>query len=155
MMKKAVAILLTIGILMAGLGIVNAATLGVTVNVASTLTLSLNPTSLTFDNIQPGIASSSQPLTATTTGSGSYQLQLSSTTFTTAGGSVSASALQFKETAASSYTSASATAQNMLATAGTADGDGDAKTFDFRVNFPSTASNGIYNATVTISATPI
>ncbi|MCL6479276.1 MAG: hypothetical protein K6T65_12860 [Peptococcaceae bacterium] len=154
-MKKVIAVLLTLGMLMVGMGVVNAATLNVTANVQSALSLVINPTSMNFDPVQPGVPSAPQTLTATTTGSGSYQLQLSSTTFTTAGGSQPASVLQFRETGASSYTSASGTAQNMMAAPGTADGDGDEKSFDIRVNFPASASNGTYAATATITAAPL
>jgi len=155
MSKKAVAILLTLGILMAGAGIVNAATLSITANVSSSVTLALDPSSFTFDGVQPGVASDPQELTATTTGSDVlYNLQLSSTAFTTAGSSHSASTLQYKPTASGTYVSASGTATNMMTASSVADSDGDAKTFDLRVNFPSSANNGTYAATVTITATP-
>ncbi|MCL6611220.1 MAG: hypothetical protein K6T66_06745 [Peptococcaceae bacterium] len=154
-MKKAVAILLTLGILMVGAGVVNAATLNITANVQTVLTLVLDPTSMTFTDVQAGVASAPQTLTATTSGSGSYQLQLSSTTFTTAGGSQPASVLQYKETSAGTYVSASATPTNMLTVPGTATAGGDAKTFDVRVNFPAAASSGTYAATVTITASPL
>lgn len=155
-MKKTVAILLMMGLLMVGAGIVNAATLAVTANVQSALTLALDPASLTFNNVQQGTAAAAQTLTATTSGSGAYQLQLSSTTFIASGGVTQpASVLQYRDQlAAGSYSNASGTATNMLASSGTADADGEAKDFDIRVNFPGGASNGSYSATVTISAVP-
>lgn len=154
-MKKAISVLLALGILIAGIGMVNAATLNITANVQSALTLVLDPISLTFDDVQQGTPSISQNLKATTSGAGSYQLQLSSSTFTTAGGTQPASVLQFKETTAGTYSTASATPQNMLAVSGTADVDGEDKNFDLRVNFPAGATNGAYAATVTISAAPL
>ncbi len=154
-MKKSMAILLVVGLLLASVGIVQAATLSITANVQSALTLALDPASMTFDNVVQGTPSTEQTLTATTTGSGSYQLQLSSTTFTTAGGSQPASTLQYKETAAGTYVNASGTPTNMLAVAGTADPAGNDKTFDVRVNFAAAAADGAYAATVTITAAPL
>jgi hypothetical protein len=155
-MKKIITILLTLGILMAGAGIAGAANLNITANVQSSLTLGLNPTLLEYDSVQPGLPSEAQPLTATTTGGGSYQLTLSSTNFVSAGGTQGASTLQFKEHDASvgSYKGATTNSQNMLTNAGTATLAGDAKVFDMRVNFQSTATNGTYGATVTITAVP-
>jgi hypothetical protein len=154
-LKKTIVVLLTLGILVAGMGIVNAAeTLNITANVQSALTLALDPGSLTYNDIQPGVASAAQTLTATTSGSGSYHLTLASTTFTSAAGTQSASVLQFKEQSAETYKNASSSAQNMLSAAGTATAEGDEKQFDLRVNFPVSAADGTYGATVTITAVP-
>ncbi|MDF9407309.1 hypothetical protein L7E55_02875 [Pelotomaculum isophthalicicum JI] len=155
-MKKTVAILLMLGILMVAAGIVNAATLAITANVQNSLTLALNPASLTFNNVQQGTATTPETLTATTSGTGAYQLQLSSTSFIASGGVTQpASVLQYRDQLlAGNYANASGTATNMLASAGTAVVGGDAKNFDIRVNFPGNASDGSYTATVTISAVP-
>ncbi|KJS18479.1 MAG: hypothetical protein VR69_00390 [Peptococcaceae bacterium BRH_c4b] len=156
-MKKSMAILFVVGLLLASVGIVQANTLSINANVSSAISLALDPATLTFNGVQQGTPSASQPLTATTTGSGNYQLQLSSTTFTAAGGITQpTTVLQYKETAAVPYVNATATATNMLAAPGTAVvAPGDAKTFDFRVNFPANAVNGAYAATVTITAAPL
>ena len=154
-MKKSVVILFIMGVLLASVGIVQAATLNIAANVQSALTLALDPSSFTFNSVQQGVPSADQDLTATTTGSGAYQLQLSSTTFTAAGAITQpTTVLQYKENAAGTYVNATATATNMLAANGTADPAGDEKDFNFRVNFPVTAANGAYAATITITAAP-
>ncbi|MFZ5644092.1 MAG: hypothetical protein ACOY46_10920 [Bacillota bacterium] len=152
-MKKVVAVLLALGILLAGGGVLQAANLSVSADVQSALTLILSPTGLSFTGVQQGVASTAQTLTATTTGSGSYQLQLTGASFN-GPQTVSASALEFKEASAGTYTAAATTAKNMLAANGTAVAGGDAKTFDIRVNFPASTQNGTYTSSVVITAVP-
>ena len=152
--KKLIAAILTLGMLLVGIGVVQAATLAVTANVQSSLSLVLDTTTMSFAGVVPGVATVSQPLTATTSGSGAYQLQLTGATFT-GPSTQAASVLQFKETAVGTYTSATAAAQNMLGTNSTATALGDAKTFDIRLNFPAAAPNGTYSANITITAAPM
>jgi hypothetical protein len=151
-LKKTIVILLTLGILVSGIGIATAAPLQITANVLSTLNLALDSNALTFDDVQPGLASAPQTLTSTTSGNGSYQLTLTGAGFTAAGKTAPASVLEFKEHSVGNYTIASTGAKNMLAGAATATVEGDAHTFDLRVNFPGTAENGNYIANVTITA---
>lgn len=155
-MKKVITLSIVLGMIVFGAGIASAATLSITANVATSLTLDLSPTSLTFNDTQPGLASTPQTLTATTTGTGNYQLTLLCSNFTKTGDTQGPAVLQFKESSSGTYKSATAVAQNMLAANGTAVATpGDSKTFDMRINFPLSATNGAYGATVTITAAPM
>jgi len=153
-MKRTVLILLALGVILAGAGLGHAATanLGINANVASILTMSLNPTSLIF-NAAPGTPTAPQNLTVTTTGNNmNYQLQLSSTSFTTTGGTQPSTVLQYRLSGTTTWVSAAGTPTNILPAPGVATVGGDARIFEMRLNFPSTAINGNYAATVTITA---
>jgi len=152
--KKTVSIILMLGMLLTGAGMLHAATLAVTANVQSVLSLVLTPTTMSFDAVTPGVATTAQTLTATTSGTGAYQLQLQGAAFT-GPSTQAASVLEFKESTSGTYKQASTTAQNMLSTNGTATAGGDAKTFDIRLNFPASAPNGTYSANITITAAPM
>ncbi|SHG42437.1 hypothetical protein SAMN02745221_00172 [Thermosyntropha lipolytica DSM 11003] len=152
-MNKIVVVFVMLGLLLSTAGIVQAATLAITANVQSVLNLALNPTTMNFTDVVPGVPTDPQILTATTTGNGSYQLTLQGAAFT-GPASQPASVLQFKETSASTYVSATTAAINMLASPSTATNDGDQKTFHIRLNFPAHAPNGTYSANITITAVP-
>ncbi len=155
-MRKVIAILLALGIMIVGTGLVHAATLEVNVGVQSDLSMGLDKASLTYTNVKPGVASEKQTVTATTTGGSSYQLTLTGATFNTTGGTAPANALQFKDSGLpdTSFKGASASAQNILSVAGNATSDGDEKSFDLRVLFPLGSKDGNYATTITITAAP-
>lgn len=165
-MKRTIAIILALGLLLASGGMVLAATtVSITAAVSNSFSMGIydsggtsSLSSLAF-NVQPGRATDPQVLTVKTNGSGSYQVTLASTSFTTPSdpGPVytqAASVLQFQETGATTWKSASTTAQNMLASAGTASSSGDTKSFNLRMNFPVSANDGTYSGTVTITCLP-
>ncbi len=157
-MKKTIAILLVLGVLLAGVGMLQAASLMINANVQSELTLVLSESALDFDPVQPGVPTEAQQVTATTSGNdASYNLLLSNTTFARTGGGTAlpANVLQYRLAGAGTYASGSSSATAMLGTPSTATSSGDEKDFDFRLNVASGASDGNYQATVTISATPL
>jgi len=165
--KRTIAIILALGLLLASGGVVLAAptTMTITAAVSNAFTMAFSDsedeplTSLAFAGVQPGVPTPTpQTLTVKTTGSGgSYQLTLASTNFTTSTTPVltqAASVLQFQEKDATTWKNASTTAQNMLTTAGTSTPTGDIKDFDLRMNFPASASDGNYSGTITITCVP-
>jgi len=152
-MKKVVLVLLVLGAILASAGVAHAVTsLNITATVNAALTITLSPTSLTF-NTSAGSPSSLQNLTITTAGNNiNYQLQLSCTTFTTTGGSQPPTVLQYRLQGTTPWVSATAIPTNMLPAARLATIAGDTRIFETRLNFPATAIPGTYAATVTITA---
>jgi len=155
-MKKTIAVFLILGFFIASGGMVRAdSTIKIYANVQSSFKMELDSTSITFNHLQPGIASEDIQLTTTTTGSGSYQLILTSSNFTSNKGIQPAAALRFKEHNASIYRTASSEGQIMMAVAGAAKEAGDSQVFDLQAEFPVADSPvDAYTAVVTITCIP-
>jgi len=130
-----------------------AANLAVTATIQGSSVLNLLPTTVHFDNVQPGLPSTPKSFQAISRGTGSYMLTIAGTNFS-GPATLAANVVQFRETGVSDWRQNKTTPQNLLNAPANANPDGDIKNFEIRLNFPPTALNGTYVGQLTITLIP-